>query len=144
MHRAESIMQAIEQRLTGLATTGSRIERARVWPVEECPALSIERGDDAPMDNGRSLGFQSRQLEVFVTAYAKSPTGTFETSLHQIAAEVYAALFADVTQGLPYVMDTHWTGDSRPETSTETEGRTATMQMAYQIHYRHSIATPEG
>lgn len=143
MHRAESILQAITTTLTGLTTTQTRVERARVWPVNECPAISIERGDDQTLEEGRSLGFQDRQLEVVITSYVKaSSTSNPETELNQIAAEVYTALFADVTQGLSYVIDTHWFSDSRPE-MTGQESKTAVMRMTFIIHYRHSLTSPE-
>lgn len=141
-HRAEQILEAVRQRLTGLPTTGVRVERARVWPTEECPAISIERGDDVPTDTGRRLAFIDRRLQVLVTAYVKSPAN-FETDLHVIAAEVYAALFADHTQGLAFVLDTHWLGDSRPQTNAETETRSATMEMNFAITYRHQLTTTE-
>lgn len=141
-HRAETIMEAVLSRLTGLATTGARVERARVWPAEECPAISIERADDSPTEAGRRFSFQDRRLQISVTAYVKT-AGNFETALHQIAAEVYAALFADVTQGIEFVMDTHWLGDGKPETNAETETRSATMEMTYSITYRHAITTTE-
>lgn len=141
-HRSESILEAVKARLTGLATTASRVERARVWPVEECPAISIERGDDLPTETGRRFSFQDRSIDVSVTAYVKS-VGNYETLLHQVAAEVYESLFSDTTQGLAYVLDTHWLGDARPESSAETETRTATMLMTYRITYRHSITSTE-
>lgn len=141
-HRAETILEAVKTRLSGLTITGPRVERARVWEVEDVPALSIERGDDSPTETGRRFGFQDRGIDVAITAYVKT-TGNPETALHAIAAQVYAAMFANVTQGLGYVMDTHWIGDSKPEKSTETETRTATMQMVYRITYRHSITSTE-
>lgn len=141
-HRAETILEAVRARLTGLPTTGSRVERARVWPIEECPAISIERGDDAPVETGRRFSLQDRRLNFTVTGYVKSTT-IHETQLHQVAAEVYAALFGDVTQGLAFVLDTHWLGDSKPETNGETETRGASMEMNYAITYRHSITSAE-
>lgn len=141
-HRVETILETIKERLTYLPTTGERVERCRIWPVEEVPALSIDRGEDAPTDTGRRLGFQDRALEVGITAYVKA-TENPETILHAIAAEVYTNLFDDVTQGLSFVLDTHWLGDGKPTTSTETETRTATMTMVYRIIYRHQITTPE-
>lgn len=141
-HRSETILETVKTRLTGLATTGSRVERARIWAVEECPAIAIDKGDDLPRDDARGFSHQDRQLDFVVTAFVKA-TGNPESALAQIAAEVYAALFADVTQGLAYVMDTHWIGDAQPEFSTETETRTASMRMSYRIWYRHSITTTE-
>lgn len=141
-HRAESILETLKTRLTGLATTGSRVERARIWAVEECPAIAIDKGDDLPKEQGRGFAHQDRQLDFLVTAFVKA-TGNPETALQQIAAEVYAALFSDVTQGLAYVIDTHWLGDAQPEFSTDTETRSASMRMQYRIEYRHTITSTE-
>lgn len=141
-HRAETILETVKERLTYLPITGERVERCRIWPVEEVPALSIERGDDTPTETGRRLGYQDRTIELAITAYVKA-TENPETTLHAIAAEVYGNMFADITHGLSFVLDTHWLGDGRPTTNTETETRTATMVMNYRITYRHQITTPE-
>lgn len=141
-HRAETILETLRERLTYLSITDDRVQRCRIWPVEQVPALSIESGEDAPVETGRRLGFQDRALEVAITAYVKA-TENPETQLRAIAAEVYSSLFTDVTQGLSFVLDTHWLGDGRPTTNTDTETRTATMTMIYRITYRHQITTPE-
>ena len=142
-HRAETILEAVQTSLTGLNTTAARVQRARIWPVEQCPALSIEKGEELPMQNGRSLAHLDRQLEIVVTAYVKANLSNPETALNQIAAEVYTALFTDVTQGLNFVIDTIWQGDARPDFSSETDSRSAIMRMTYVVQYRHSINSPE-
>ena len=141
-HRSEIILETVKAVLTGLSITGNRVERCRVWPVEECPALAIDKGDDFPKDQGRGFSHQDRELDFTVTGYVKA-TDNPESDLHQIAAQVYAALLADVTQGLAFVIDTHWLGDAEPQKSTEGETRRASMEMRYRVWYRHTITSTE-
>ena len=144
MHRAESILSAVETTLTGLATTGTRVQRGRVYPVETAPALSIYMGsDDTSGDYGATnLGFVDRMLEVVVRSHIKVTTD-LDTDLNQIRAEVYAAMMADYTIGLAYIINTWLVSDAQPSLSADGEQPTATQDMIYRVHYRHSYASAE-
>lgn len=140
MHRAESILNAVQTALTGLATTGQYVERDRVFPPEACPALSVNQGAEEPLDQS-SMQFQDCVLEVEVVIQVKS--GTSSSDLNQIKAEVYAAMMTDTTQGLTYVHETQWGGDSAPEPSGDAEINTTRCTMRFGIAYRHSYTSKE-
>ena len=140
MHRAESILNAVKTALTGLATTGQYVERDRVFPPEACPALSVNQGSEEPLDQS-STQFQDCVLEVEVVIQVKS--GTSSSDLNQIKAEVYAAMMTDTTQGLTYVHETQWGGDSAPEPSGDAEINTTRCTMRFAVAYRHSYTSKE-
>lgn len=144
MHFAESILSAIETKLTGLATTGANIVRGRVYPVETTPALSVYMGADSV--NGEfgatNLGFIDRTLEVIIRSHVKV-TSTLDTDLNKIRAEVYAAMVADHTLGLQYVLNAWLEVDNQPSISADSEQPTASQDMVYKVHYRHSYASAE-
>jgi len=142
MHRAETILDAILSLLTGLTTTGEKVERGRVYKIAAWPSLSIEMGSDQASDEGRSVAFQTRSLEVGVTSYAKADEDT-ETALNTIRAEVYAAMMADHTLGLDFVLDVIFSGDSPPQLSGDSEQPAAAQTMNYSISYRHSLISAE-
>ena len=140
MHRAESILDAVTTNLTGLVTTGSQVARGRVWPAPGFPALSIFKGDD--LATAEPLDEEERDLSVSVVALVQA-TGNPETTLNQIAAEVFAALMADRTQGLAYVFDTALVGDEAPEIEDSQDLPIGRMEMIYTIRYEHSKTSAE-
>lgn len=141
MHRAEEILSAVVTSLTGLATTGTSVERDQVYPVQACPALSIEQGGEEPIQGRESFGFQDAALEFDVVAYVK--TQGPNTQLNQIKAEVYAALMANRQLGLNYVYDMEWRGDTAPEPSAEADKTTTKCSMRFAVAYRHSLTSKE-
>ena len=141
-HRAETILEAVKTALTGLTTTGTKIERGRVYPVEQLPALSLEMGDDRADGESSNLAFQDRELDFSVTSYVKSSANT-ETVTNAIRAEVYAALMADRTLSLDYVFYVEFVSDNRPQLSGDGELRTSTQEMDYRVKYRHSLTNAE-
>jgi hypothetical protein len=142
MHRAESIMQAITTNLTGLATTGANVHRGRVYSLAAVPALSISMGSDENLSGSRTWPYLTRRLQVIITAHVKTTT-QLETQLNQIKTEVFAALNADISQGLAFVIDTELAIDEQPELDAEQDQPTARCDMQWTILYRHSNTSTE-
>jgi hypothetical protein len=142
MHRAESIMQAITTNLTGLATTGANVHRGRVYSLAAVPALSISMGSDENLSGSRTWPYLTRRLQVIITAHVKTTT-QLETQLNQIKTEVFAALNADISQGLAFVIDTELASDEQPELDAEQDQPTARCDMQWTILYRHSNTSTE-
>lgn len=136
-HRAESIMAAVKTAVTGLTTTGDRVERGRVRNVETAPALSVEMGADDINPERSTYPRVNRDLNVKIFAYVKTNTAP-DTQLNLIREEVYAALMADRTLGLTYVIDTEAIGDDEPELTGESEQITGKQQMNFVVKYQHS------
>lgn len=143
MHRAEAILNAIETNLTGLAITGANVQRDRVYPPEKekLPALSITQGEESPLAPANNVSYQDSILEVSIHIYVKA--SDFNTQFNNIKAQVYAALMADIKQGVEYVIDTKWQGDSAPNISGEAEQKTLKAEMRFAVWYRHSLTSKE-
>lgn len=142
-HKAEQILGAVTTALTGLTTTGSNVQRARVYEVPDGvdQALSIQMGADELLEEG-NMAYIDRLLNIEVVAHAKAGTGV-DTTLNQIRAEVHQALYTDRTQGLGFVINTYCNGDDAPEFSGEADSPVARQVLNYVVHYRHAVADPE-
>lgn len=97
-HVRTQIRNAVIAKLTGLATTGSRIYKSRMYPMDEaampgiCVYTTQEKvSDDAP------VGASKRTLDVYVDAYVSGSSS--DDVLDRIDAEVETALFADYSLG---------------------------------------------
>ena len=142
MHRAETILQAIETTLTGLATTGTNVERSRTRSVRTLPAISIEMGADDYIVDRSSYPRRERDLNVSVISYVKNNTQA-DQQLNQIRAEVFAALMADRTLGQTFVLDVESDGDQEPTITGEGDQISATQEQNYIVKYRHSWTSTE-
>lgn len=141
MHRAEQILQACKVILTGLTTTGSRVERDRVYPVLETPSISIEMRGESPEEEPTYIGEVASDLEVSVYIYVK--VDSLSTTINQIKAEVYEALKTSNNLGLSFVEKITWEGDEAPGLSGEQETKTAVVECRYLINYVHSLTSKE-
>jgi len=144
LHRAEHILEAVKARLTGLATTGSNVQRARVYNFADTvrDALTIQMGADAPIDQAGdgNIAFRDHVLEVQVTAHVKSTA--IDTRLNLIKAEVIVAMLQDRTLGLSYVIDTDEQGWQAPIMTDESDMRAAQCTGIFTVHYRRSYNDP--
>lgn len=142
MHRAETIMQAVVTAVTGLATTGTNVERSRVRTIETLPALTVMQGNDDFMLDRSSWDRKERDLEVQIDIHVKNNTNP-DSDLNQIRAEVYAAIAADWQLGQTFVIDVEARGDDEPEFSGDGEKITARQRMNFVVKYRHSWDSAE-
>lgn len=100
-HVRTQIRDALTTQLTGLATTGSRVFKTRLYPIGEAklPAILIYANSE---DNSiQSIGqprLSVRTLSVSVECVAKA-TSSIEDTLDQMALEVEEAVYTDVTLG---------------------------------------------
>jgi len=143
-HRAEQILAVVATKLTGLATTGTKVTRGRVYdlPANKLPHLSIYRGGNLPADGAdQNISVADWLLEVRVEVIVKATT-TLDTLLAQIEKEVTVALKADRTQGASFVIDTIEQGSLEPDLDAGGDQPTATMVMGFLIKYRRSLGDP--
>jgi hypothetical protein len=142
-HRAEQIIAAVATAVTGLTTTGANVERGQLWPYgsDRAAALTIAQGPVDPLD-GQPMALVTARLEVRIIAHVKATTATVDSTINQIAKEVYIALMADRTLGLSFVIDTEWTGTSDTEQDSDSEGITARAAFTFAVTYRHSLTDP--
>lgn len=144
-HRAEQVLSALEATLTGLATTGTNVERARVYPTSDYPALTINMGLDQTLGEGGSnnLAFVDRELQIVVRGHVKHYSTNIETLLNRVKSEVYAAIMVDPTLSKPFIISIYLVGDTAPETSSESDQPSATVEMQWNCIYRHSFTSTE-
>lgn len=99
-HVRTQIKTALKTRLTGLTTTGAKIESSRVHPFLEedapLPALVVFMGDEEIGDSEEAeLGTQERIVDAIVVGFAQATVASLETTLDTIAAEVETAIYSD-------------------------------------------------
>ena len=142
-NRVETIMEAVAAAVTGLATTETRVQRARAWPVSSLPALSVFQGENRVLEGEDwPMGVIGRELTFSIVSQIKAITN-LETIANQICAEVYAALTADRTLGLPYVFDLNLVSDSALDIEAEQDEPTARQVMTWAVIYEHSETSTE-
>lgn len=142
-HRAESIIDAVVTKVTGLATTAARVYRGRSYALDSTnlPCLLIYLGPDEPLSKLYQDKVDSL-LTIYVESRVKSPTAQIDETLNTIREEVTIALQADYTQGLGYVIDTIEGDVDAPEIVATTDQPVGAMRMAWQFHYRRSRTNP--
>jgi hypothetical protein len=137
--RAESIMAVVQSTVTGLATTGTRVDRGRNddIPSESMPCLRVAMGSDDVNDPYLPTLVDS-EMEVFVIAYAHDSATNIETKLNQIRAEVVTALLANRQMGLGYVHGIFERGASQPELAGDLAKPAGRMELKFTVRYRRS------
>lgn len=100
-HARQSIKDQIAASLTGLTTTGTRIDLPRIFGLAraQLPALSVDIIAEEAFDSDRESRYQGRRAMLEIVGYAiETEQGTaLSTQLDNIDQEVATALFADVT-----------------------------------------------
>ena len=131
---AEQILDALTTTVTGLATTGANVQRARVYPFAASidSALSVFMGADEVLQI-QANDYIDWELTVIFMAHARA-TGNPDQTLNQIRKEVHAAVMADHTQG-GLVMDTNPVTAEEPELSSG-DKPIASMRIEYLFQYR--------
>lgn len=142
LNKVEQIIVAARAVVTGLATTGSNVERGKVNPFTSAslPALTIGQGALIPMDPDlETMSFADWDLELIVNAYVEETSTTIETKLNLIMKEVYAAIMASQTFGLSFVVMTLPLGIEEPVLSGEGNQDTGSVSMKFVVRFRSNI-----
>lgn len=139
--RLKQILDAVQTNLTGLTTTGTNAYQNRVYPIQNLPAINVRYG--AQQMNTIAPNVIDNTVEIIVDAYCKAQENQLDDTLIKIQSEVHAAMMADYTQGLNFVIDTTPIGASAPDVSDESETPTAVKTISFQITFRHSETSLE-
>ena len=136
--RVETIMVAVVAELTGLTTTGANVDRGAVYNYEPAavPSLAIYQGDEEPIQFLQS-SFIDWKLEIHVESYLQE-IGVIETKINTIRQEVHAALMANPTLGLSYVIDIEPDLSQQPELSGAGAKPATVHRMTFNVYYRTS------
>ena len=144
---AEQILAAVKTLVTGLTTTGANVQRGQVYGHEQAdlPALGVFMGPDTP-DQEYQTGFIDWELVILIEATAEAGAAYtdldsgIDTTLNQIRKEVHAAIMADHTLGLAFVIDTTPGPAQQPTLSGEGSEPTGSQVLEFTVNYRTSRA----
>lgn len=142
-HLRTQIRNALAARLTGLATTGSRVSTTQFYPVapSSLPCLLIVTEDETV--EAASIGWPpvlARELRARVVALVSGTSG-HEDALDQIAAEIEVAVAADRTLG-GLVKSAQLVG-LRPSFDAESDRPVGRMELLYVFVYRAVEGSPQ-
>jgi len=129
--------------VTGLATTGTRVDRGRGEPIPEgsTPALRVAMGADTIVEPWAHQLLDS-DLDVTVEAFVHDSAANVETLFNQIRKEVNIALVADYTLGLAFVHAIVEIGARAPLLAGDMAKPAGSMELQYRVKYRRGLTDP--
>lgn len=151
-HRSEQIIDAIVAALrvsTDLPIPAQNVFAHRTLSLSddqgELPAATVNEGDDAATSDlgNDNLAFIDSLMDVAVVTYA---IGTDEVSVKRALAVqrrfVHAAIMADPTLGLNFVIGVRYAGAPKPELDASTQHTVGSRESLWRVHYRMNITDP--
>lgn len=137
--RVEEIMDSIVTILTGLTTTGTNVIRGQVYDLAETqvPGLAIFMGEDV-LESELLNSFYDWNVSIYIESKAAESTTQIDQVLNTIRGEVHAAILADYTLGLGFVIDTNPVVAPEPELASSGSKPTGTQRLHYIVKYRTS------
>ena len=102
-HVRKSIRDNIVTVVTSLSTTGARVYRSRIYPLETAnnlPGLCVymlREASEADTMGGSAHGL-AREVDIVVEAYVRA-TSNYDNTLDTICVEVEEAVAIDLTRG---------------------------------------------
>jgi len=150
-HRAEQIINAIAERLSGSTSAKDEVYRWSARPLPELPfAIEVSMGPDEPSTT--ALVVIDSWLTVYVDLYTNSTQPlprtsaakpTYETNLMTLRKETAIEMMRDVQQGLSgFVIDTDPQGAQEPEVKSEGETVSVMLRTVWRVQYRASVTDP--
>ena len=142
-HVRQQIRDRIASNVTGLTTTGDRVYKSRVWPLnaDTMPALLVHStSEDSATDiMGPSL-VTNRELSVVVEGYVRNIT-VYDDKVDTIAKEVEIAMAADQT--LNDLAKFSYLSGTEISYSGEGDQPIAVVSMTYLVQYRTAVDSPD-
>lgn len=151
-HRADQIIDAIVSALQAQASL--QVPSANIYAHRslslsedqgELPAITVNFGEDDPVsDLGTdNLAFIDSLLAITITGFAVDPDEpvTRKALLSQ-RRYIHAAIMADQTLGLSFVIGARYAGAGAPELDSSSEIIAGSLESRWQILYRMDIADP--
>ena len=146
LHKAERIMQAVYVLCLDQATTGGNVYRSLVYghETEKLPAINLTMGADTPAETEQqNIALTDYILRVNCDAVCqKLQYSAVETTLNEIRAEITAALLANRTLGLDFVIDVIEVGAEEPQLTGEGEKPMALQRFSFDVKYRRAVNDP--
>lgn len=141
-HVRQQIRDRIVTNVTGLTTTGTRVFKSRVYPLnaDTMPALLVySTSEDSEIDVMGSPGVLNRILSIAIEGYVRNIT-VYDNLIDDICQEVEIAMAGDQTiNGLAknsFLANTEITYNS------EGDQAIGVVTMNYVVQYRTSTSAP--
>jgi len=137
---SEQILERIAVLLKTTTTAGDDVERDRDVPVDSDNSLTIEQGENAPLDIQGNAFVDSKISVSIVAAVRKNKT--YSSQINLIKKEVYAVLMTYPRNiGLSNIVsNVMWEGDEKPEVHGDGNKTVMKMSINFDVYYQHSIA----
>jgi len=139
-HRAIAILDAFTTALLDLPSVGDNVFKGRIQDFENTPSHSIYLGQSTAEINNTSIVDQAQIIRDEITVAGREEE--LDAELLNIHREAYVAIMADITLGLPFVIDTFLVGMAEPDYNDEGRYAIQTAVFTWQVNYRHSYLDP--
>lgn len=143
MHKVQSILEQIKTKLSDLQANkhvSEILDNTASIPIK-FPCLIITMGDD-DLISRQSSNISQHLLEVFIDIIIQTNTPAINSILLNIREQVEIALLTDHTIGLPFIINTEFTGQFAPEYTGDSEVYTGSMRMRFTFEYRTITNNP--
>lgn len=143
-HLRQLIRDNVVSTLTGLSSTGSKVYKSRVYPINQnsLPSLAVYTlSEDSEYLTINPPRLVERRLSVAVEIYVKA-VSAYDDNLDAICSEIEAALYTDTTRG-GYAKDTRI---SAFEADFSGDGDQPIMagRLTVDVHYTSTEGSPTG
>ncbi len=139
-HRAIAILDAFTDALMDLSLTGDNVFKGRIQDHENTPSHSVYLGRSAATIENTAIVDQAQLIRDEVTV--KGREEELDAAMLNIHREAYVAIMADITLGLPYVIDTFLLDMAEPEFIDDGRYAIQSAVFTWQVNYRHSYQDP--
>lgn len=122
---------------------GATVARSRTgpWQESDLPAYVLTYGPDQSLGElgPTNVRFIDWEFVVFVDYYNKLTTAQLDTDLQNARANIHAALMADVTQGVAFILTTIPSGADEPLLDDAADQKTIAYRTNWIVRLRTSI-----
>jgi len=143
-HLRQLIRDNVVSALTGLPSTGTKVYKSRVYPIDNnsLPSLAVYTlSEDSAYLTITPPRTIDRKVSVAVEIYVKAVSG-YDDSLDTICSEIEAALYTDATRG-GYAKDTRVVA-FEADFSGNADQPMMAGRLTIDVHYTSVEGSPEG
>ena len=142
-HVRQQIRDRIVTNVTGLSTTGARVYRSRVYPLnaDTMPALLVyTKTEDSEIDVMGSPGVLNRLVNIAIEGYVRNIT-VYDNKIDDICKEVEAAMAGDQT--INGLAKNSFLSSTEIEYTGEGDQPIGVVTMNYVVQYRTATNAPQ-
>lgn len=142
-HVRQQIRDRIVTNVTGLSTTGARVYRSRVYPLnaDTMPALLVySTSEDSEIDAMGATGVLNRTVTIAIEGYVRNIT-VYDNKIDDICKEVETAMAAD--QKINGLAKNSFLSSTEIEYTGEGDQPIGVVTMNYVVQYRTATNAPQ-